>query len=29
MVEDGFAPVEASVAERHAHPYGAIWLGLE
>ena len=29
LVDNGFAPVEGAVAERHALPYGAIWLGLE
>jgi hypothetical protein len=29
LVEAGFAPVEGAVADRHAVPYGAIWLGLE
>ncbi len=28
-VDDGFAPVEAAVAERHGLSYGATWLGLE
>jgi len=29
VVDDGFAPVEGAVPERHALPYGATWLGLE
>ena len=29
MTDDGFAPVEGVVAERHGLPFGAIWLGLE
>jgi hypothetical protein len=29
LVEAGFAQVEGAVADRHAVPYGAIWLGLE
>ncbi|MFH1474931.1 MAG: hypothetical protein ABIG85_03640 [Chloroflexota bacterium] len=29
LAEDGLAPVEGAVAERHGLPYGSIWLGLE
>lgn len=28
-LDDGFAPVEGSVADRRALPFRAIWLGLE
>lgn len=29
LVDDGFAPVEGAVSDRHGMPYSAIWLGLE
>ncbi|MFH0751181.1 MAG: hypothetical protein V2B17_05035 [Chloroflexota bacterium] len=27
--DDGITPIERAIADRHALPYGAIWLGLE
>ncbi len=29
LVEDGFAPAEATIADHRAPAYGSAWLGLE